>query len=177
MKNEDTKNGNIIECIYRRYRVQSPGGTTIEVESTKPLSGRTMRTLLEDDYEIGSFFDNHKIIDVTNIENRPKKPVYRQKTIRAERTETSINPLDRINHMLQMPDQFTRLDYQKYMQTECKIKISTFMCNNDIEAALALNKLEIMGRAGRRGLRQYRIKDQTDISRDQYSTLLKEQRK
>lgn len=175
MKNEETENGNIIECIYRRYRVQLPGGTTIEVESTKPLSRQTTHVLLDEDNEIGSFFENHKIINVVNVENRPKKPVYKQKTIRAEKSEVSINPLDRVNHMLQMPDQFTRLDYQKYMQTEYKVKLSTFMCHNDIETALALNKLEIMGRFHR--LRQYRIKDQTEIDKDQYRTILRDQKR
>lgn len=175
MKNEETENGNIIECVYRRYRVQSPGGVTIEVESTKPLSGRTTHVLLEEDNEIGSFFENHKIIDVISVKNQPKKPVYKQKTIRAERPEVSINPLDRVNHMLQMPDQFTRLDYQKYMRTEHKIKLSDFMGHNDIEAALALNKLEVMGRFRR--LRQYRIKDQTEIDKDQYRTILRDQKR
>lgn len=171
------KNGNIVECIYRRYRVRSPGGTTIEVESEKPLSGRTTRVLLEEDHEIGSFFENHKIIDVASIKNQPMKPVYKQKAIRARRSEASVNPLDRINHMLQMPDRFTRLDYQKHMQAECKVKMSTYMGHNDIELALALKKLEPLGKAGIRGLRQYRVIDQTEINRDQYRSVLKEQKK
>ncbi len=175
MKNGETENGNIVECIYRRYRVQLPGGTTIEVESTKPLSRQTTHVLLDEDSEIGSFFENHKIINVVNVENRPKKPVYRQKTIRTKRPEVSISPLDRLNHMLQMPDKFTRLDYQKYMRTEYKIKLSDFIGHNDIETALALNKLEAVGRFHR--LRQYRVIDQTVINKEQYRSLLKDQRK
>lgn len=175
MKNEDTKNGNIIECIYRRYRIQLPGGTTIEVESTKPLNGQATRMLLEEDNDIGSFFENYKIIDVNNVENRSKKQVYRQKITKTVKPEIGVNPLDRLNHMLQMHDQFTRLDYQKYMRTEHKVKLSDFMGHNDIEAALALNKLEIMGRFHR--LRQYRIKDQTEIDKDQYRTILRDQKR
>lgn len=183
MKNEEKKNGNIVECIYRRYRVQSPGGVTIEVESDKPLSGRTTRALLDDDNEIGSFFENHRIIDVTTIKNLPNKPVHKQRaarvqeTIRAKRSEVSIDPLGRINHMLQMSDTFTRLDYQKFMQTEHKVPMSAYMGHNDIEAALALKKLESVGRAGRRGHCKYRVIDQTEINEDQYKALLKEQKR
>lgn len=175
MKNEETKNGNIIECIYRRYRVQSPGGMTIEIESKKPLSGRATRTLLEEDNDIGSFFENYKIIEISNVESLPEKRVPEIGRFSKSR-EKNINPLERLNYLLQMPGEFTRVDYQSYIQTRYRVKMSNFMGHNDIEAALALNKLEIIGKVKTRGLRQYRIIDQTEINKDQYRSILKSQK-
>lgn len=176
MKNEDTKNGNIIECIYRRYRVQAPGGMTIEVESTKPLSEQVTHVLLEEDNEIGSFFENHKIIEMSEVKNRPKKHMREINHLTKSR-KRSIEPLERLNRLLQMPGEFTRIDYQKYMQTTHRAKMSNFMGHSDIDAALALNKLEIAGKVRIRRLRQYRVIDQTDIDRNQYRTLLESQKK
>ena len=43
---------NIVECICRRYRVQTPGGMVVEVESDKPLSTQLNAKLLEEEPEI-----------------------------------------------------------------------------------------------------------------------------
>jgi len=175
MKNEEVKNGNIIECVYRRYSVQLPGGMVIEVESAKPLSGQMTHILLEED-DIGSFFENYKIIAISKVEDRPDERVQKVGRLRKSR-ERSIGPLERLNSLLLMPGDFTRIDYQEYMQTKCKVKMSTFMGHSDIEAALALNKLEALGKTKDSRFHQYRVIDQTQINKDQYITLSKDQRK
>ena len=62
--------GNIVECIKRTYRIQTPNGIKMEVESEKLLSGATTARLLEDDSYISSFLENCKILDVKSHQEK-----------------------------------------------------------------------------------------------------------
>lgn len=170
---------NKIECIYRVYRIQSPEGFVVEVESRKPLDEETNAKLLEKDEEIMSFFESHKIIGYkeTITPKTTPKEVGRAEQISDTRSKYErLTPLQRLNHLLQMKGEFTRIDYQKYLEDKCNIKVSDFMGHSDIEAALRLSRIEDTGNTGHREHRIYKVIDSTEVDNSLYRTLLKEKK-
>lgn len=172
-----SENENTIECICRKYRVQSRGGLIVEVESTKPLSGQITQELLEEDNEIDSFFANHRIVGVRQAVVTPSK-------YKKEEEEDKIaskfapkkgkfTPRQRLNHVLKMKGEFTRDNYQRHMFDTYGVKIEKFMAYDDIRDAMASKRLEITGgKVGR--ARTYRVVDPTDVDETLYKTLMKD---
>lgn len=176
------ENRNKIECIYRIYRIQSPEGFVVEVESRKPLDEETNAKLLEKDEEIMTFFESHKIVsyketkipkEIKEIEEIEQiEQIEQIHKIRSK--DKRLTPLQRLNHLLQMKGEFTRIDYHKYIEKKCNIKMSDFMGHSDIEAALKIGRIEELGTAGRHRL--YKVLDSTEVDESLHKTLLKEKK-
>lgn len=166
---------NIVECVCRRYRVQTPGGAVIEVESYKPISTQLNAKLLEEDTDINEFFKHHKILGTRQMVKTasPQKDPIPRKIISKDGT---LNPRQRLNQLLKMKGEFTRADYIKFLFDNCQYKLNKWTSHNDIKDALDLNKIELVGdRKGRDG-RKYRIVDSTEIEESLYQKLLQDRK-
>jgi hypothetical protein len=165
------ENGNIIECICRKYRVQTRNGMIVEVESTKPLSEQTTQKLLHEDDDIDLFFSTHNIMAIrhmvmTPINNNQEKKIEGKLTPKNGR----FTPRQRLNHILKMTGEFTRNDYQKHMLDKYGVIIPKFMAHTDIKGAIVAKRLEIVeGKVGRE--RKYRVIDPTDVDNTLYKTI------
>lgn len=158
--------GSIIECVKRIYKIQTPNGIEIKVESEeRPISGVMTAKLLQEDKEICFFFEKCKILRIENIRKEEIKeeeikedeePIYRQ-----------IPPFDRINMILKIEGDFTRLDYQKLMK-DSGYNISNFMGHGDMEDALLLRRIERTGEKIGKGLRKYKVINTTPVDNDMY---------
>lgn len=170
------RNGNTIECICRKYRVQAKGGMIVEVESTKPLSKKLTNELLQEDDDINLFFSNHKIINVGQMATKPTENLQEIK-VESKLTSDKIifTPMQRLNSMLKMKGEFTRDDYQKHMFEKYRVIVEKFKAHYDIRDALSYNRLEIAeGKDGR--AKKYRVLDPTEIDEDTYKSLMRDHR-
>lgn len=169
---------NIVECIGRRYRVQTTGGTIIEVESDKPLSIQLNAKLLEEDSEINEFFKHHKVLSTRQL---VRTNVIQQKTTdlgspKIVANEGYLNPRQRINALLKMKGEFTRQDYITFLFDNYRYKLSKWTSFDDITDALKLNRIEVVKeRKGKEG-RKYRIIDSTDVEESLYDKLLQDRK-
>lgn len=166
---------NIVECICRRYRVQTPGGVIIEVESDKPISTQLNAKLLEEDLEINQFFKHHKILGTRQIVRTigPQKTEIHPRIIKSDGT---LSPRQRLNMLLKMKGEFTRQDYIKFLFEDCKYKLNKWTSHNDIKDALHMHKIEIVEeRKGKDG-RKYRVVDPTEIEESLYQKLLQDRK-
>lgn len=197
--------GSIIECIKRIYRIQTPNGIKMDVESEeRSISGTITAKLLQEDTEISSFFEKCKILDVnvfqegkarkdkerviekgslTDLIRKSKKKLKKHKEtkktseapkikIEELKGEYVLAPFERLNVLLKMEGEFTRIDYQKFM-VDTTQKMSDFMGHEDIEVALLLKKIEVIEeKTGR--LRKYRVIDTNPVDRDTYRQMIKE---
>lgn len=198
--------GNIVTCIKRIYNIQMPNGIKMEVESEKPLSGATTAKLLEDDSEISTFLENIKILDVkvpnekmivhrnTSYKKRPGKKLKKgaklkkkkrtlERDISPQETDAQsgnrLTPCDRINMMITMEGEFTRLDYQKFMEDK-GYKMSNFMGYGDIEDAVMLKRITPTGEKIGKGRKKYRVMDVMPVEQYMFRKILnncKEKRK
>ena len=166
-------NENTIECICRRYRVQTPGGMVVEVESIKPLSGQMNHELLEEDCEINSFFSNHKIVSsIRQIVATSSNVKKADKVIsRPSSQQGRFTPRQRLNNILKMVGEFTRNDYRKYMLDTYGVKIERHTSHKDFQQALAIHRIEVVKeRPGRQAT--YRVIDPADIDTTLYNTMI-----
>lgn len=176
--------GNIVTCTKRTYTIQIPNGIEMEVESEKPLSGATTAKLLEDDSVISTFLENINILDIKVPKGKivHKKQVHDKKSGKKlkktakphnelgaqegqDRTpgdtdtqHTMPTPYERINMMITMGGELTRLDYQKFMEDKGH-KISDFVGYADIENAVMLKRISPTGERIGKGRKKYRIID------------------
>ena len=196
--------GNIITCIKRIYNIQMPNGIKMEVESEKPLSGVTTAKLLEDDCDIGAFLENIKILDVKVPQEKavhrktsykkPSKKLSKKAKLKKKallekiqregldftqqgdsQSGSKLNPCDRINNMLAMEGEFTRLDYQKFME-EKGFTMSNFMGHGDIEDAVMLKRIVPTGEKIGKGRKKYRVIDAMPVEQYMYRKILKNNR-
>ena len=166
---------NIVECIGRRYRVQTPGGTIIEVESDKPISTQLNAKLLEEDTDISEFFTHHKILGTRQLV-RTSGPQKDFKPPRIINKEGTLNPRHRLNQLLKMQGEFTRQDYIKFLFDNTQYKLNKWTSHNDIKDAIRLNKIELIeNRKGRDG-RLYRVVDSAEIEEPIYQKLLQDRK-
>lgn len=166
---------NIVECIYRRYRVQTPGGMIIEVESDKPLSTQLNAKLLEEEPEIDEFFKHHKIFGVRQVikSNIPKTNDFAEPRIIAK--DGTLSPRQRLNQLLTMKGEFTRQDYVDFLFDNFRYKLNKWTSHSDIRDAVHLNKIEIVrDKKGRS--RSYRIIDVAEVEEPIYKKLLQDRK-
>ena len=176
MKNNNEKE-TIIECVCRTYRIKTPGGLIAEVESTKPLSIQLTHELLEEDNEIDSFFDNHRIIGMRHMvashetqETQVKERKIAEKIIY---DQGSMTPRQRLNNLLKMKGEFTRKDYQNYMLDVNRVKIEKYMAYHDIRDAISAKRLVVAeGKSGRS--QKYKVTDPIEIDEKLYKTIINE---
>lgn len=173
---KENENGNEIECISRRYRVRSPGGMVVDIESSKPLSGQLNDKLLAEDSEIGSFFSNHKVMNIRQVVTMPtKNPQERKIESKLSPKNGIFTPRQRFNNLLKMKGEFNRKDYQKYMSDVYGVAINKYMAWDDIRSAIVAKRLEIIeGKVGR--ARTYRVVDPTDVDDTLYKTLINDRK-
>ncbi len=168
---------NIIECICRRYRVQTPGGMVVEVESDKSLSTQLNAKLLEEEPEINDFFKYHKILGIRQIVRTNTS----QKTTglaepRIVAKDGTLSPRQRINQLLKMKGEFTRQDYIHSLFTNFRYKLNKWTSHSDIKDALHLKKIEIVSeRKGHNG-RIYKVTDKEDVEESLYQKLLQDRK-
>lgn len=86
-----------------------------------------------------------------------------------------LNPCDRINSMITMEGEFTRLDYQKFMEDK-GYKISNFMGHGDIEDAVLLKRILPTGEKIGKGRKKYRVIDVVPVEQYMYRKILKNSR-
>jgi len=174
----DTRVGNnIIECICRRYKVQTTG-MIIEIESDKPLSSQLNAKLLEEEGDINEFFKYRKIRALRQIVRPPVSQI-KAKDLEAPKILTKdgeLSPRQRLNQLLKMKGEFTRQDYISYLFDEFKYKLNKWTSHNDIQDALDLHKIEVVDeRKGRKG-RVYRVINQEEIEEPLYKKLLQDRK-
>lgn len=199
-----------IECVKRVYRIRTPSGMMMEVESKeKPISEVMTQKLLREDEEVHDFFDGCKRLKLVihhresiseewsspeKIHRKPDKKFKKLKNVEIRerhrkepknsksdlnagikefRDAMRLEPFERINVLLRMEGEFTRYDYQRFME-EGKQKMSNFMGHDDIRAAMLLGKIEAAGGKEGKGLRRYRVIDQSPIDKDEYRQAVKE---
>ncbi len=169
---------NIIECICRRYRVQTPGGMVVEVESDKPLSTQLNAKLLEEEPEIDQFFMYHKILGMrqiirSNIGQQSKKDLAEPRIIAKDGT---LSPRQRLNQLLKMKGEFTRQDYIDSLFTDFKYKLNKWTSHNDMKDAIHLNKIQVISeRKGQQG-RLYKVIDVAEVEEPIYKKLLQDRK-
>lgn len=168
---------NIIECVTRRYRVQTPGGMIVEVESDKPLSTQLNAKLLEEEKDINEFFKRRRILAVRQIvRSSPNQQKSSLEPPIIIGKDGSLSPRQRLNQLLKMPGEFTRQDYIQRLFDNFQYKINKWTSHNDIQDALYLNKIEIKeDRKGKRG-RKYRVIDTQEIEESLYKKLLQDRK-
>jgi hypothetical protein len=192
--------GNIVTCIKRIYNIQMQNGIEMEVESEKPLSGVTTARLLEDDSDISTFLENVKILDIKVPQEKivHKKQSYKKKpgkklkkiaklhdgldiahggqdTTPGETDAQPKNmstPCQRINMMITMEGELTRLDYQKFMDDKGH-KMSDFMGYTDIENAVMLKRIAPTGERIGKGRKKYRVIDMMPVEEYMFRKILK----
>lgn len=156
-----------IICVLRKYHVKFAGGATIVIESEKELSEEDTRVLLEQDPEIGEFVKHcritgvlhpmsHKKLDpVKKVESVSKKiePEVKPKLEPVKGGEQFLSIDKRIKHLLNMPGDFTSLDYIRSLE-KIGCKISVTQANYAINKVM--DKLETMGSDNRYTV--YRVK-------------------
>lgn len=175
----DTRIGNnAIECIYRRYRVQTPEGMITDIESDKPLSTQLNAKLLEEEPEIDEFFKHRKILAVRQLV-RPSPNQIKTTDLGAPKILTkdgNLNPRQRLNHLLKIKGEFTRQDYIKCMFDDLKYKINIGISHKDIQEALEMGKIEIVKeREGKKG-RIYRVINHEELDEPIYKKLLQDRK-
>lgn len=169
---------NTVECICRRYRVQTPGGMVVEVESDKPLSTQLNAKLLEEEPEIDEFFKHHKILGTRQI---IRSNINQQKTRyhaepRMMSKDGTLNPRQRLNQLLKMKGEFTRQNYIDSLFDNFKYKLNKWTSHSDIKDALHLNKIEkVSERKGQNG-RLYRVIDTVEIEESLYKKALQDRK-
>jgi len=169
---------NIVECICRRYRVQTPGGMVVEVESDKPLSTQLNAKLLEEEPEINQFFKYHKILGMrqiirSNISQQKTRDLAEPRIIAKDGT---LSPRQRLNQLLKMKGEFTRQNYIDSLFDNFKYKLNKWTSHNDIKDAVHLNKIEVVsGRKGQTG-RLYRVLDTVEVEEPIYKKLLQDRK-
>ncbi len=90
-------------------------------------------------------------------------------------SENRLTPYDRINVMITMEGEFTRLDYQKFMEDKGH-KMSDFMGHGDIEDAVLLKRIAPTGDKIGKGRKKYRIIDVMPVEQYMYRKILKNNR-
>lgn len=88
------------------------------------------------------------------------------------RSGNRLTPCDRINMMITMDGEFTRLDYQKFMEDKGH-EMSNFMGYGDIEDAVMLKRIVPTGEKIGRGRKKYRIMDVMPVEQYMYRKILK----
>lgn len=170
------ENENTIECIGRRYRVYTKGGMTLDVESSKKLSDKLNDALLKEDDAIKNFFSNNNIMNIRQVvmvpSNKPQERPFENKlTPKGGR----FTPKQRLNHLLNMKGEFSRIDYQKYMFDIHGVVIERYTAYDDIRDAIASNRLKIteekIGRA-----RKYKVVDPINVDDNISETMINDRK-
>lgn len=169
---------NIIECICRRYRVQTPGGMVVEVESDKHLSTQLNAKLLGEEPEINEFFKYHKILGMRQI---IRSNIGQQKTTglaepRIIAKDGTLSPRQRLNQLLKMKREFTRQDYIDSLFDNFKYKLNKWTSHNDIKDALHLNKIEMVSKRKGQKSRSYKVIDDVEVEKSIYDKLLQDRK-
>lgn len=170
----ETKNGNIIQCVCRRYRIQNKEGLITDVESYKPLGPQITAKLLEEDSEIDEFFTTHKILGTRYMVRSPQsKTTLIEPKILAE--NGPLTPHQRLNQILKMKGEFTRKDYVKFLTDNFQCKINKWTSHSDMRNALTLNKIQIVEvKKGRENI--YRVSETEEIEESLYKKLLQDRK-
>lgn len=129
----------------------------------------------------------------TSYNNKPNKKlkkgakprngtIFKKKNINLDRkiapgdknvqSENRLTPCDRINMMITMDREFTRLEYQKFIEDK-GYKMSNFMGYGDIEDAVLLKRISPTGEKIGRGRKKYRIMDIIPVEEYMYRKILK----
>ena len=168
---------NIIECVCRRYRIQTPGGTIVDIESDKPLSTQLNAKLVEEEGDINEFFKHRKILGMRQVVRTSPQ----QKTIdlgepRIIAKDGTLSPRQRLNQLLKMKGEFTRQDYIDSLFDNFHYKLNKWTSHNDIKDALHINKIQILSdRKGHKG-RLYKVIDTADVEESLYNKLLQDRK-
>ena len=167
---------NIIECVCRRYRIQTPGGTVVDVETDKPLSQQMNLKLLEEDSDIDEFFKTHRILGTRyKVQQSPQRTTDLGEP-KILTKSGGLSPRQRLNQLLKMKGEFTRNDYIKFLFDSFQYKLNKWTSHNDIKDAIRLNKIQLVEHKGRGKERIYKIVDTEEIGESLYETFLQDRK-
>ena len=116
-----------------------------------------------------------KKIERGRLDIVPKEQEINSEDKTQEKLEGGLIPCDRINMMTTMEGEFTRLDYQKFIEDKGH-KMSDFMGHGDIEDALLLKRIAPTGEKIGKGRRKYRIIDVMPVEQYMFRKILKNHR-
>ena len=102
----------------------------------------------------------------------PKEQEINSEDKTSEKSGNKKTPCDRINMMITMEGEFTRLDYQKFMEDK-GYKMSDFIGHGDIEDAVLLKRIVTTGEKIGKGRKKYRIIDVMPVEQYMYRKILK----
>lgn len=105
----------------------------------------------------------------------PKEQEISSEDTTPENSESRLTHCDRINMMITMEGEFTRLDYQKFVEDKGH-KISDFMGHGDIEDAVLLKRIVPTGEKIGKGQKKYRIIDVVPVEQYMFKKILKNHR-
>lgn len=167
---------NIIECVCRRYRIQTPGGTIVDIESDKPLSTQLNAKLVEEEGDINEFFKHRKILGMRQIVR--SSPPGQNKTDLPKIIAKGgvLSPRQRLNQLLKMKGEFTRQNYIDSLFDNFHYKLNRWTSHNDIKDALHIHKIQITSeRKGQKG-RLYKVIDTEEVEESLYTKLLQDRK-
>lgn len=167
MMNKDGK----IECVLRKYHIHIPGGSILEVESTKPISEEETKRLLEEDDGISNFFRHYKITGYLHPVNSLRRA--RQDNEPRPDPAKPLTPRQRVNLLLEMKGEFTRNEYIEHMKG-IGYDMTKWMAHVDFNNAVNLKRLEIVDDT-RRAIK-YRVIDPIQVDEPLFKQLLKDRR-
>lgn len=160
-----------IECVLRKYHIHIPGGSVLEVESTKSISEEGTKMLLEEDNGISNFFRHYKITGYLRPVIAPIKA--RQENEPRPDPAKPLTPRQRVNLLLEMKGEFTRNDYMEYMKG-LGYDATKWMIHCVVNDAIRLKRLELTDDKGR--LHKYKVVDPTPADESLFKQLLRDRR-
>lgn len=171
MEDDVMKKDGKIECVLRKYHIHIPGGSVLEVESTKPISEEETKRLLEEDNGISSFFKHYKITGYLHPMPSPKK-VHQERESRPD-PANPLTPRQRVNLILEMKGEFTRDDYVEHMKG-LGYDMTKWMAHIDFNNAIELKRLELADNTKRAFI--YKVIDPAPVDESLFKQLLKDRR-
>lgn len=160
-----------IECVLRKYHIHVPGGSILEIESTKPISEEETKRLLGEDNGIHDFFRHYKITSYLHPVPSPRKA--RQENEPRPGPTKPLTPRQRVNILLEMKGEFTRDDYMKYMKG-LGYDMTKWMIHCGISDAIKLKRLELTDDKGR--LHKYKVVDPIPVDESLFKQLLRDRK-
>lgn len=171
VKNGNNSKDGKIECVLRKYHIHVPGGSILEIESTKPISEEETKRLLEEDNGISDFFRHYKITGYLHPVIVPRK--VRQDNEPRPDPAKPLTPRQRVNLLLEMKGEFTARDYVKYMKN-LGHDVTKWMMHCDTNNAMELKRLKIVDDTRR--LCIYKVVDHMPVDESLFVQLLKDRK-
>lgn len=160
-----------IECVLRKYHIHMPGGSVLEVESTKPISEEGTKRLLEEDNGISNFVRHYKITGYLHPVTAPRRA--RQDNEPRPDPAKPLTPRQRVNLLLEMKGEFTRSDYMEHMKG-LGYDMTKWMAHIAFNSAIGFKRLELVDDTKRALI--YKVVDPMPVDESLFKQLLRDRK-